>query len=567
MATTYPVALDAWASESGTTALSSSGTAGVSHAGIHTDVANAIEALEKYVGTSATQTAPAGAVSVLRATSASASAWSTATYPDTAAVSTILYASATNVISALATANSGILVTSGTGVPSIATDIPTAVTIGTAYIYRVGGTDVAVADGGTGLSTIAVSQILYASATDTIAGLATANNGVLVTGGTGVPSIATDIPTAVTIGGQYVYRVTGTDVTLADGGTSASLTAANGGIVYSTATAMAILAAGSSGQLLQSAGAATPAWTTATYPAIATGAGKILRADGTNWLATTLTIPDTAAVSTILYASATNVISALATANSGVLVTSGTGIPAIATDIPTAVTIGAKYIYRADGTDVPFGDGGTGISSWTQYLIPYAATTTSIGQIAIGTSGHVLTSNGAGAAPTFQAAASGGSTLISKFFTDVTVANTVTETTIMTFTIGAAVLGTNNLIKIEIPSECRNDTAADQITFRLKYGATTVATAIMPAVLVSTKAYSPLYAYLANDASASAQKGSIMWVSWDAASGGIQRIYGEGTATENSAGALTCSITVQWDNNAVNSTYTAKMGFATLFTA
>ena len=51
MATTYPVALDAWASEAGTTALSSSGTAGVSHAGIHTDVANAVEAIEKYVGT------------------------------------------------------------------------------------------------------------------------------------------------------------------------------------------------------------------------------------------------------------------------------------------------------------------------------------------------------------------------------------------------------------------------------------------------------------------------------------------------------------------------------------
>ena len=56
-------------------------------------------------------------------------------------------------------------------------------------------------------------------------------------------------------------------------------------------------------------------------------------------------------------------------------------------------------------TDLAFGDGGTGISSWTQYLIPYAATTTSIGQIAIGNSGEVLTSNGAGSAPTFQATA------------------------------------------------------------------------------------------------------------------------------------------------------------------
>jgi len=82
-------------------------------------------------------------------------------------------------------------------------------------------------------------------------------------------------------------------------------------------------------------------------------------------------------------------------------------------DFYGTITTGAarKKFYIEGGTDVAFADGGTGISSWTQYLIPYAATTTSIGQIAIGTSGQVLTSNGAGAAPTFQAAA-GGSELL-----------------------------------------------------------------------------------------------------------------------------------------------------------
>ena len=52
----------------------------------------------------------------------------------------------------------------------------------------------------------------------------------------------------------------------------------------------------------------------------------------------------------------------LDTGNSGVLVTSGAGAPSIATDIPTAVTIGTKYVYRAEGTDVPVTDGGTGAS-------------------------------------------------------------------------------------------------------------------------------------------------------------------------------------------------------------
>jgi len=58
-------------------------------------------------------------------------------------------------------------------------------------------------------------------------------------------------------------------------------------------------------------------------------------------------------------------------------------------------------------TPLTFGQGGTGLATWTQYLIPYADTTTSMGQIAIGDATQVLTSNGAGAAPTFQAAAGG----------------------------------------------------------------------------------------------------------------------------------------------------------------
>jgi hypothetical protein len=52
----------------------------------------------------------------------------------------------------------------------------------------------------------------------------------------------------------------GTDIGLADGGTNASLTAVNGGIVYSTASAMAISAAGTSNQVLLSGGAGAPTW-------------------------------------------------------------------------------------------------------------------------------------------------------------------------------------------------------------------------------------------------------------------------------------------------------------------
>ena len=54
----------------------------------------------------------------------------------------------------------------------------------------------------------------------------------------------------------------GTAISLANGGTNANLTATNGGVVYSTASAFAISAAGTAGSILVSAGAAAPTWGT-----------------------------------------------------------------------------------------------------------------------------------------------------------------------------------------------------------------------------------------------------------------------------------------------------------------
>ena len=163
--------------------------------------------------------------------------WTTATFPTTVTEGDILYGSATNVVGKLPVGTVGkILYTTGT-LPAWTT--------------------------ATYPATTTANQLLYSSATNTVAGLASAASGVLVTSAGSVPSIATDIPTAVTIGSAYVYRASGTDIPLLDGGTNASLTAVNGGVAYSSASALALSAAGASGQLLQSAGAATPTWTDA----------------------------------------------------------------------------------------------------------------------------------------------------------------------------------------------------------------------------------------------------------------------------------------------------------------
>lgn len=93
-------------------------------------------------------------------------------------------------------------------------------------------------------------------------------------------------------------------VSLAQGGTSAALTANNGGIFYSTATAGAILSGTATvNQVLLSGANSAPAWSTATYPA------------------TTL-------ASNLLYSNGANTITGLATANSATLITNPTGVPA-----------------------------------------------------------------------------------------------------------------------------------------------------------------------------------------------------------------------------------------------
>jgi len=101
-------------------------------------------------------------------------------------------------------------------------------------------------------------------------------------------------------------------LSLARGGTNANLTASNGGIVYSTASALAILAGtATANQVLLSGSSTTPAWSTATYPATTT-------------------------INQLLYSSSNNVIAGLATATTAVLTTSS-GVPTWASQLSLAL--------------------------------------------------------------------------------------------------------------------------------------------------------------------------------------------------------------------------------------
>lgn len=238
-----------------------------------------------------------------------------------------------------------------------------------------------------------------------------------VTNGDGVAGNPTfDIDTAyvgqntiTTLGTVTTGTWNGTNVAVGYGGSGRATAVAYAPIVGGTTTTAAhqsMVSAGTSGQILQSGGAsAIPAWSTPTYPSSSGTAGKMLRANGTDILYSTATFADTYQLGRLLYASSSDTVSGLASANSGVLVTDGSGIPSIGTNIPTAVTIGSSYIYRASGTDVPVADGGTGLSATTAYAVLCGGTTATgaLQSIAsVGTSGQVLVSGGTGTLPSFS---------------------------------------------------------------------------------------------------------------------------------------------------------------------
>lgn len=414
--------------------------------------------------------ATATANQVLLSGATSAPSWSTAVYPATTTAGQLLYSGSTNIISGLTSANDGVLVTSNIGVPSIlagsgntgnmlmsnAASAPT----WSAAIYS---------------NTYTANNLLYASSTNNVAGLATAASGVLVTSAGGVPSISQTLPAAVQgnitslgtvtsgvwngtiIGSQYggtgvnngsatltlggnlttsgafasTFTMTGvTSVTfptsgtlattagipslplsLANGGTGQSNTASNGGIAYSTASAISILAGtATANQVLVSGSNTTPAWSTTPYltTIIDVNGNNILSlnpsASAVNYFQVSNTITGTAPqlaavgsdpnINVNVVPKGTGTFATNTTSNTGVIFTSGTGYQH-QTNFIFANTSAARSVTFPDATGTLLM---TGQAINTVPSITFSSTTGVVGtttndSAAAGSVGEYISSN------------------------------------------------------------------------------------------------------------------------------------------------------------------------------
>jgi hypothetical protein len=316
-------------------------------------------------------TASAGAIlsgtatanQVLLSGASSAPSWSSAVYPASTTINQILYSSSNNVISGLVTANNGVMITSALGVPSISSTLPLAVQtniteLGTITVGIWNGSVITGTFGGTGVNNGA-NTITLGGNILTANSFTTVGNFAVTQTYTGITNVT--FPTSGTL--ATTAAIPSFPLSLANGGTNANLTASNGGIFYSTATAGAILSGTATArQMLQSGLSTTPTWSTTTWPATTT-------------------------INQILYSSAASVISGLATANSGVLVTSSLGVPSVIAAGTTA------QVLQASSAGTPAWSTATYPATTTINQILFSSAANTVTGLATANSGTLVTSS------------------------------------------------------------------------------------------------------------------------------------------------------------------------------
>lgn len=311
-----------------------------------------------------------------------------------------------------------------------------------------------VGNGGTGLTTYAIGDLLYASGTTTLSRLAdVATGNVLLSGGVGVaPSWGQVSLTAA---------VTGT-LPVANGGTGQASALTQYGVVYgSTTSAMATTGAGTTGQVLIANTGSAPTWSS-TIPSTAgvtsfsagtTGLTPSSATSGAITLAGTLvaanggTGQSSYTVGDLLYASTTTALSKLAAVATGsVLVSAGTGTAPAYSATPTVTSLTAASIYGGTGTGSTLTlQSTTGVGATDSVLIKVgnngATTALTAASSGLVTANSFASSNAAITGGSINGSPIGGITASTGAFTTLSASSTVSGTGFSTYLASPPAIG------------------------------------------------------------------------------------------------------------------------------
>ena len=181
--------------------------------------------------------------------------------------------------------------------------------------------------------------------------------------------------------------------------------------------------------------------------------------------------------------------------------------------------------------------------------------------LSVGSNGQVLKSGGSGADVAWGASG----TKLDLDVTGASIGNSATETTMYTFSVPGGTLGTASGVKGRVYFSEVKFTSSVALTFRLKYGTTTIASA-SATESHSGSAQGFLDFFVVANAATNAQKGAFQLIqNIPGDQTNMSFFYGNGTAAEDSTGALALTITAQWGSAIASSNCAAAFGYAESF--
>ena len=190
---------------------------------------------------------------------------------------------------------------------------------------------------------------------------------------------------------------------------------------------------------------------------------------------------------------------------------------------------------------------------------------TDITRLPIGTASQVLTTNSGATAPEWTTLTTD---LVGSNTADVTVGNTISETTLYTETIAADTLGTDGVVRgtIFVSDFDLADISSPSFIMRFKYGATTLVTVtiVNAASGALTNMTGTIDFAIMGSGATGTQEG---WIKIDVSENEVSATNAEangagtGTSAEDSTGALALTVTADWSNAAVANTITISSGY------